>query len=59
MKKQMKTKEQLVEELSILRCEMAELKRPHTGRKRAEEAIKQAVSLLTSTIWRNRSARLK
>jgi len=55
----MKTKEQLVEELSILRCEMAELKRPHTGRKRAEEAIKQAVSLLTSTIWRNRSARLK
>ena len=50
MKKQMKTKEQLVEELSILRREMAELKRPHTGRKRAEEAIKQAVSLLTSTL---------
>jgi len=59
MKKQMKTKEQLVEELSILRRELAELKRHETECKRTEEAIKQAVSLLTSTIWRNRSTRLK
>ena len=46
----MKIKEQLVEELSILRSERADLKRPHTGRKRAEEALQQANSLLAATI---------
>ncbi len=46
----MKTKEQLVEELSILRRELAELKRHETECKPTEEALQQANSLLAATI---------
>ncbi|MFH2076460.1 MAG: PAS-domain containing protein, partial [Pseudomonadota bacterium] len=46
----MKTKEQLVEELSLLRRELAELKRHETERKPTEEALQQANSLLAATI---------
>jgi diguanylate cyclase (GGDEF)-like protein/PAS domain S-box-containing protein len=50
MEDEKRTKKELLEELSILRREMAELKRSDSERKQAEEATQKAMSLLTSTI---------
>ena len=50
MKDEMKTKTQLVEELSILRDKLAALKRLDAERKQTEEGDQQAMSLLTSIL---------